>query len=640
MNSILTFDNKGYIKAHSNGRNGHTVKSSIMELFQNADDACPSNIMIKYREKGNLLIIADDGTGMPIDKLESMSVLYRHDKSIPNKHGKFGIGAKEAFLTLGGRWRVLTKEQNSLDISKLEWNSDSLIKWSNNELEYGKYVSTSDNASENLRKFYFKTMKKLNTHLKPKEIHGTVVVGEMGEFNDDEKNELVEQLKDIIRNLTIKHQKNMPKISYDIDLFDDYLNSLTEIKPLDWLNYSNVGDANKIRFNLGIISGKNRRIYYNYYITNDDIIYKFSKNNFLGFSRKNKLKDIDNNFIQISMTILDENMIKEQEKELRTERKKLCGVLVNRNNHYLYTNVLEWKLKNVSTNFRCELKYDNSIIDDIFKVKMNKSNFSYSHVDKTLKKLMEYVIQNVNKSYKKTKNLKESFKIVLDMYEASQEEESQKEVTKEIDNIKQEIIPDEEITVIENLIIEESPREESLVEKPSVEEPLVEKPSVEKPLVEKDIEREMLLNKMSKMEIELERMISKEEDYIELKKQIEVLKESELKKENIIIEMNKEIERLHKNDNSDEEIMENPPKESDMTNKEIVNKLITRFADHKIIDAEEEIAIFKNLLSSINDKDIEIQMPNSKKLFGHLNESLRKLVKDGLINRESLLRQL
>ena len=616
MNSILTFDNKGYIKAHSNGRNGHTVKSSIMELLQNADDASPSNIMMKYREKGNLFIIADNGIGMPIDKLESMSVLYRHDKSSSNKHGKFGIGAKEAFLTFGGRWRVLTKEQNSSDISKLEWNSDSLIKWSNNELEYGKYVSTSDNASENLRKFYFKTMKKLDTNLKPKEVHGTVVVGEMGEFNDDEKNELVEQLKDIIRNITIKHQKNMPKISYDIDLFDDYLNSLTEIEPLDWLNYNNVDDINKIRFNLGIISGKNRRIYYNYYINNDDIIYKFSKNNFLGFARKDKLKDIDNNFIQISITILDENIIKEQERELRTKRQKLCGILVNRNNHYLYTDVLEWKLKNISTNFRCELKYDNSIIDDIFKVKMNKSNFSYSHIDKTLKKLMEYVIQNITKSYKKTKNLQESFKIVLEMYETSQ-----KAVIKESDNI---IIP----PIIDNI-----KREKNLEEKVSI---------IENPIIE-EIDKEMLLNKMSKMEAELERVLAKEENYIELEKQVEILRESEEKKENIIIEMNKEIERLQQSNNHIEEIVENvenPPKESDMTSNEIVNKLITRFADHKIIDAEEEIGIFKNLLSSIDDKDIEIQMPNSKKLFGHLNESLRKLVTSGLINRESLLRQL
>ena len=622
MNSILTFDNKGYIKAHSNGRNGHTVKSSIMELLQNADDASPSNIMIKYREKGNLFIIADNGSGMPINKLESMSVLYRHDKSNSNKHGKFGIGAKEAFLTLGGRWRVLTKEQNSSDISKLEWNSDSLIKWGNDELKYGKYVSTSDNASENLRKFFFKTMKKLDTDLKPKEIHGTVVVGEMGVFNNDEKNELIEQLKEIIRNITIKHQKNIPKISYDIDLFDDYLNELIEIEPLDWLNYNNVDDANKIRFNLGIISGKNRRIYYNYYINNDDIIYKFSKNNFLGFARNDKLKDIDNNFIQVSITILDENMIKEQEKELRTKRKNLCGILVNRNNHYLYTDVLEWKLKNILPNFRCELKYDDSIIDDIFKVKMNKSNFGYSHVDKTLKKLMGYVIQNITKSYKKTKNLQESFKIVLEMYEASQEELSKEndnnviideiDIPPIFDNIKHERNPEEEVRIIENPIIEE----------------------------ENDNEKEILLNKMSKMEAELERVLAKEEIYIELEKQVEVLRESETKKENIIIEMNKEIERLQQNDNSSEKIVKNPPKESDMTSNEIVNELITRFADHKIVDAEEEIGIFKNLLSSIDDKDIEIQMPNSKKLFGHLNESLRKLVSSGLINRENLLRQL
>jgi hypothetical protein len=150
----------------------------------------------------------------------------------------------------------------------------------------------------------------------------------------------------------------------------------------------------------------------------------------------------------------------------------------------------------------------------------------------------------------------------------------------------------------------------------------------------------MLLNKMNKMEVELERVLAKEEIYIELEKQVEVLRESDAKKENIIIEMNKEIERLQQNDNSSEKIVKNPPKESDMTSNEIVNELITRFADHKIVDAEEEIGIFKNLLSSIDDKDIEIQMPNSKKLFGHLNESLRKLVSSGLINRENLLRQL
>jgi len=97
MRSILTFDNKGYIKAHSNGRNGHTIKTSIMELLQNADDANSNKIMIKYREKANMLIIADNGAGMPINKLENMSVLYRHEEVERTKHGKFGIGAKEAF---------------------------------------------------------------------------------------------------------------------------------------------------------------------------------------------------------------------------------------------------------------------------------------------------------------------------------------------------------------------------------------------------------------------------------------------------------------------------------------------------------------------------------------------------------------
>ena len=640
MNSILTFDNKGYIKAHSNGRNGHTVKSSIMELLQNADDANPSNIMIKYREKGNLLIIADDGIGMPISRLESMSVLYKHDKNILSKHGKFGIGAKEAFLTLGGKWRVLTKEKDCQDISKLEWNSDSLFKWSNDILEYGKYVSTSDNASENLRKFYFKTMKKLNNNLMPKDIHGTVVVGELGEFNEEEKNELMEQLKDIVRNITIKHQKDIPKISYDIDLFDDYLNELHEIEPLDWLNYNNVNDSNKIRFNLGIISGKNRRVYYNYYINHDDVIYKFSKNNLVGFTKNDKLKDIDNKFIQVSITLLDENMIKFQEKILRTNRKNLCGVLINRNDHYLYTDVLEWKLKKISSNFRCELKYNDNTIDDIFKVKMNKSNFAYSHVDKALKKLMGYIIQNITKSYKETKDLPTSFKEILETSENGKKKLAELNVQKkEIkeNNNQNDIINDNGKN--ENNLDDLQRREEFLKLK---EEDLIQK---EKNI---DEEQQILLNKMNSMELELERILTKEKVYIELEKQLEIIKESELEKENKILQMDEEIERLTQNEytlqlqsNTDlKKVVESEPKENDMSDNEIVNALITRFAEHKIVNAEDEINIFKNLLSSINDKDIENIMPNSKKLFGHLNESLRKLVSAGLIDRKNLLRQL
>lgn len=248
MRSILTFDNKGYIKAHSNGRNGHTVKTSIMELLQNADDANSNKIMIKYRKKANMLIIADNGIGMPINKLENMSVLYRHEEVERTKHGKFGIGAKEAFLTLGGKWRVLTKQGGSQDISKLEWDSDKLVKWSNNEIEVDKYVSISDNASEVLRRYYLKTIKKLCEGMKTRDISGTVVIGELGAMLDNEKDELIEDLRDVIRDITLKHQKFDTTILYDIDLFDKDKTGMKELVPLDWLNYDNVEDKNKISF--------------------------------------------------------------------------------------------------------------------------------------------------------------------------------------------------------------------------------------------------------------------------------------------------------------------------------------------------------------------------------------------------------
>ena len=106
MRSILTFDNKGYVKAHSNGRNGHTYKTSIMELLQNADDANSNQILIKYRGKSNMLVIADNGIGMPIEKLESMSVLYKHEDSEKEKYA-------ELFKNLNKHYRFLVKKKFS-----------------------------------------------------------------------------------------------------------------------------------------------------------------------------------------------------------------------------------------------------------------------------------------------------------------------------------------------------------------------------------------------------------------------------------------------------------------------------------------------------------------------------------------------
>jgi len=561
MRPILTFDNKGYVKAHSNGRNGHTHKTSIMELLQNADDANSNKILIKYRGKSNLLVIADNGVGMPIEKLESMCVLYKHENMEKTKHGKFGIGAKEAFLTLGGKWTVLSKQVGSTDISKLEWDSDSLVKWANGELEYGKYVSTSDNASELLRRFYQKVMKNINIENKPKGISGTVVIGEMGPIIESDKDEFTKEFVSIIHDISLKHQKIDTKIYYDIDTFKNY-NGMVELEAVDWLNFKAVESDKKVFVKVGVIERKNRKKYYNYFVEFNGKYYRFSKNNFTGFVEDERMGDIKCNTIDISITMLDEQMVCDQENILRTNRKKLSGVLVNRNGHFLYTDSLEWKIKNVPHNLRCELKYNNSDIDDIFRVKMNKSHFIFSQVDNTLKKLVEYVINGLLKHLVKFQNVEISFQEVLDTYENNR--------TRKEAEVEAEIVPEEVLDV--------------------------------------------------------EKTVTKKDKFLEenehLKKEIENLKEKLSKFEN------------------EEEIEEIDPKESDLSDLEIVDKLVTRHAEHDIGDAEEQIKTFSVLLSTISDNDLDIKMPNGKKIFGHMNECLRELLKQGLIERNSLLRRL
>jgi len=563
MRAILTFDNKGYVKAHSNGRNGHTHKTSIMELIQNADDANSNKILIKYRGKSNMLVIADNGIGMPIEKLESMSVLYRHEDSEKTKHGKFGIGAKEAFLTLGGKWTVLSKQVGSTDISKLEWDSDKLVKWANGELDYGKYVSTSDNASEVLRRFYQKTMKTIAGDRKPKEISGTVVIGEMGSIIESDKEDFTKQLVSIIRDISLKHQKIDTKIYSDIDTFKGYSGKV-ELEAVDWLYYDNVGEDKRVSVKVGVIERKNRRKYYNYFIEFGGKYYRFSKNNFTGFVEDERMGTVKCSNIELSITMLEEEIVCNQENILRTNRKKLGGVLVNRNGHFLYTDSLEWKMKNIPHNLRCELKYNNSDIDDIFRVKMNKSHFIFSQVDSTLKKMVEYIINGLLKYLVNFQNVERSFQEVLETY-ANNRNRKETEVEKEI-------VPEE-----------------------TLEE--------EKPVIKKETYMEE--NK-------------------QLKKEIEELKEK--------------LSKFEKEEQVEMEEIE--PKESNLSDQEIVDKLVTRFAEQNVGNAEFQIKTFTELISTVSDNDLELVMPHSKKLFSHMNECLRKLVKQGLIERNSLLRRL
>ena len=112
---ILTFDEKGYIRASIQGRNGHTTQTSIMELVQNSVDAKATEIRINYDTTNNRIFIIDNGLGMNYYTLKKMAVLYKHEDRKENTHGKFGIGAKDAWFQIGGNWNCLLYTSDAAD---------------------------------------------------------------------------------------------------------------------------------------------------------------------------------------------------------------------------------------------------------------------------------------------------------------------------------------------------------------------------------------------------------------------------------------------------------------------------------------------------------------------------------------------
>ena len=110
--SNLFFDKKGYIKACINGRNGFTIKNSILELIQNSIDAGSTKIYINHNKNEDKLFIIDNGNGMTYDEIKDMSKLYKHNETSKDfKHGKFGIGAKQGWFQIGGNLVIFSKKK-------------------------------------------------------------------------------------------------------------------------------------------------------------------------------------------------------------------------------------------------------------------------------------------------------------------------------------------------------------------------------------------------------------------------------------------------------------------------------------------------------------------------------------------------
>ena len=242
---ILTFDEKGYIRASIQGRNGHTTQTSIMELVQNSVDAKATEIRINYDTTNNRIFIIDNGLGMNYYTLKKMAVLYKHEDRKENTHGKFGIGAKDAWFQIGGNWNILSKTKNNNNIVSLEWNIDKLIEWADNKIEYDNFIDSSKNATEDMKKLYDEY--KINSE------SGTLIMCKLPEEYID--NNFKKNLTKLVKEIQIKHQNKRCEILHN---FDGTTVEYTKIENYDWLYYEKVPQNRKVQAKIYLIPQKNK----------------------------------------------------------------------------------------------------------------------------------------------------------------------------------------------------------------------------------------------------------------------------------------------------------------------------------------------------------------------------------------------
>ena len=302
---ILTFDEKGYIKASIQGRNGHTTQTSIMELVQNSVDARATEIRINYDTTNNRLFIIDNGVGMNYSTLQKMAILYKHEDKNENTHGKFGIGAKDAWFQIGGNWHVLSKIKNNNDIVTLDWNVDGLIKWADNKTEYDNFIDSSKNATEDMKKLYDEY--KINSE------SGTLIMCNLPEYYID--NDFKKTLTKLVKDIQIKHQNKRCEILHN---FDGTTVEYTKIENYDWLYYEKVPQNRKVQAKIYLIPQKNNfGNFYLYYINFNKQNYKYTKGKKHFEIEDNLSRKLQNgNFytLTLSMTFLDDKTIKQQMK--------------------------------------------------------------------------------------------------------------------------------------------------------------------------------------------------------------------------------------------------------------------------------------------------------------------------------------
>jgi hypothetical protein len=538
----LEFDKKGYIKASIQGRNGHTTQTSIMELVQNSLDAKSTEIRINYDNINNRLFIIDNGLGMDYSTLQQMSVLYYHKNKEENIHGKFGIGAKHAWLLFGGHWYILSKTNENNNIACLEWNVEKLIEWAyDDEMKYNNFIDVSKNCTEEMKSIY--------NEYKIKSKSGTIIMCQLPDKYKEEEEDFKNKLDKSVHIIQMKNQQKNADIYY---CSNGNPKEYIKIEKYNWLCFNNVISERKLHFKLYVIKEKNKFLYYinfngkNYKYLKKHKKFEYEKNMFQKLNRDNAY------IMNMNITFLNEKQRNQQclikygnsaVSKNKIRNYNLSGVLINRNNHYVYTETTLWPLELLGSSnmshfydrikkfsddlilgFRFEIEYKSTWLkdglDNIFGIKSNKSNFNYQHVDQKFRDMINLLTLELISFLKikgfKNEGLKHSLIQTLSQWEIAKEKKEQQKLQ------------------------EEKEREEKQREK--------EQKQIQKQLEKERKKQEAKLEKQrKKQEAELEKQRKKQEAELEKqrkKQEAELEKQRKKQKEELELELEEERVRI------------------------------------------------------------------------------------------------
>lgn len=105
-------------------------EKAIADLIDNSFDAESDNVRLEFRN--DKIIIADDGYGMDLETLsEALAIGSETEKDKSSQLGRFGMGLNTASLSLGRRFKVITKEAMTDSVYTGIFDVDNIIERKN-----------------------------------------------------------------------------------------------------------------------------------------------------------------------------------------------------------------------------------------------------------------------------------------------------------------------------------------------------------------------------------------------------------------------------------------------------------------------------------------------------------------------------